>query len=171
MIDGKAPWPLYLFGQAGTGKTSGALVALDHCGQRKGEKYDRTPLPLRDWWYGYTEARNVATMKINSGNGWFCDFLDTKPKFTTWPVLLERWERLPLVVIDEIGVGKTDSDFRLDALIELVNTRCREPRRPLIVTGNIWPTEVEKLYDDRFASRILTGTVIEVKGEDRRLRK
>lgn len=171
LVRGEAPWPLYLWGTAGTGKTSAALVALDHCGKRKGEKFDVTPLSLRDWWYGYAEVRQLTGMRVQADKGWHRDFLAVGWGLSTWEHLIARWARLPLVVIDELGVGRTESDFRLDVMLEVINARCNDPVRPVIFTGNVKPSELQHVYDDRVASRILAGTVVHITGEDRRLKK
>lgn len=171
LVKGESPWPLYLFGPAGLGKTSAALAVLDHCGKAKGEKYDDTPRGLRDWWYGYAEVRSLAGLRIQADKGNHSQFLSVPDKFSTWDAMLERWERLPVVVLDEVGVGKESGDFRLDVMLEVLNTRCNDPVRPMIVTGNLAPSQLPTVYDDRVASRILAGTVFQMTGKDRRVKR
>lgn len=171
LATGEKPWPLYLWGPAGVGKTSAALVLVDHCGREKGEKYDTTPRGLRDWNFGYADVRSLAGLRIQADRGGHAEFFGTPPKLSTWDKLLERWESLPLTLLDEIGVGKDAGDFRLDVILEVLNTRCNDPVRPLIVTGNLKPSELAQVYDDRVASRILSGTVLQMQGDDRRIRK
>lgn len=81
------------------------------------------------------------------------------------------WETSLVTGFLDEPVDGTASDFRLDALLEILNTRCDHPVKPLIVTSNLDPVEIEKAYDDRVASRILAGTVYHVAGDDRRIRR
>jgi DNA replication protein DnaC len=87
----------------------------------------------------------------------------------SWDQLLAKLARLPLVVFEEIGVGREASDFRLDVLLEVLDQRANSPVRPFVVTSNLTPSQVEKVYDDRVSSRILAGTVFHLAGGDRRL--
>ena len=172
LLNGESPWPLYLWGPAGTGKTSAALVVLDYCGRNQCE---HEPEPeIHDWIYGFAEVRSITSMRIAADKGLGsigASYFGLPDGCSAWAKLVENWKRLPLCVLDEIGVGSTASDFRLDALLEVLNTRCDHPVKPLIVTSNLEPKEIEKAYDDRVASRILAGTVHHVGGYDRRITK
>lgn len=164
---GHSPWPLYLWGRPGTGKTSAALVVLDHCGQK--EKENDPPSAIRDWMYGYAEVRSLAGIKIRADHGSGFEYFGCSPKDSTWQRLLDHWSAAPATVLDEIGIGRETGDFKLDVLIEVLNTRCGDPVRPLIVTGNVQPKQMSSVCDDRVADRILCGTVFELSGESRRM--
>jgi DNA replication protein DnaC len=169
LVAGKAAWPLYLHGPAGTGKTSAALAMLDHCGHVLGRLW--WPDSLRDWCAGFVDVRAVGGIRIKADNdryGWSNAEVGGA---VSWRQLTEKLDRLPLVVFDEIGVGKEASDFRLDVLLEVLDRRANDPVRPFVVTSNLSPSAVEKVYDDRVSSRILSGTVFHLAGGDRRLRK
>ena len=87
----------------------------------------------------------------------------------TWDRLARDLRDAPVAVYDEIGVGREASDFRLDVLIEVLNLRADDPVRPFVVTSNLPPSEVARVvYDDRVASRILSGTIFHLAGADRR---
>jgi DNA replication protein DnaC len=166
LVTGVAPWPLYLFGPAGTGKTSAALVLLDHCGpiHREDLEHD-TPARLRNWLAGYADVRALVGLKLD------CDkqrlhWANGAP--ASWDRLLAAAARFGLFVLDEIAVGGEQGDFRLDTLLEVVDQRAGDPVRPFVMTGNAKPAELAKLYDDRVADRVLAGTVLKVDGVSRR---
>ncbi len=147
-------------------------MALDYCGRNQCE---HEPEPeIHDWIYGFAEVRSITGMRIAADKGLGsigASYFGLPDGCSAWAKLVENWKRLPLCVLDEIGVGSTASDFRLDALLEVLNTRCDHPVKPLIVTSNLEPKEIERAYDDRVASRILAGTVYHVGGDDRRITK
>jgi predicted ATPase len=170
LVSGESPWPLYLWGPAGTGKTSAALCVLDHCGvQRKSTARDDTI--TTDMLFGYTEVRSLTGLRISADKGGCCPVFAHSEKYSAWPAIIDHWKKIPVAVIDEIGVGGYAADFRLDSLLEVLNTRCSDPVKPLIVTSNVEPRQIEADYDDRVASRILAGTVYHVAGDDRRIRR
>lgn len=80
------------------------------------------------------------------------------------------WKKLTtsdLVVIDEIGTRDATA-HRYDALLRLLDARIG---RPLILTSNLDPSSPSGLgtvYDARILSRIMSGTLLEVRGHDRR---
>jgi len=167
LVSGRAPWPLYLWGPAGTGKTSAALVLLDHCGPTPpGGEWSAD---VRDWLAGFVEVRHLPRLKIGADQGRLSWSRDGNSGNVTWAVLARELRRAPVAVFDEIGVGREASDFRLDTLIEVLNLRADDPVRPFVVTSNLKPSEVKRVvYDDRVASRILAGTVFHLDGPDRR---
>jgi predicted ATPase len=167
LVSGQLPWPLYLWGPAGTGKTSAALVLLDHCGpaDSPGSWAD----DVRDWMVGYVEVRHLPRVKIGADQGRFQWSRGGNAGDVSWPMLRRALSASPLVVFDEIGVGRDVSDFRLDTLIEVLNLRADDPVRPFVVTSNLKPSDIERtVYDDRVASRILAGTIFKFDGADRR---
>lgn len=70
-----------------------------------------------------------------------------------------------LMVLDDIGVREA-SGAAMDALLWTLNAR---QNLPLIVTGNLAPEKLVDVLDTRAVSRLCSGTVIEVTGQDRRL--
>jgi hypothetical protein len=160
------PWPLYLHGAAGTGKTSAALALLDMVGP-KGANL-AAPRIVLDWAAGFLEAKNLARLKIGSDRG---RFQWSSGGEVSWDGLKNNLcdvTRMPLFVIDDIGTAREASDFSRETLLEVLDCRCDDPVRPLVVTGNLAPGQLATAYDDRVASRILCGTVYHLGGADRR---
>lgn len=71
--------------------------------------------------------------------------------------------RVPLLVMDDLGVGR-QTDFADERLYLVINRRYNE-MKPTVITTNVALTELE----ERIRSRILSGTHVQFKGEDRRL--
>lgn len=166
LLTGVAPWPLYLFGPAGTGKTSAAMVLLDHCGPVPRDDLEAdTPARLRNWLAGYADVRALPGLKLDCDRGRL-HWAGGGP--ASWDKLLAAAGRVPLFVLDEIAVGGEHGDFRLDTLLEVVDVRAGDPVRPFVVTGNARPADLPRLYDDRVADRVLAGTVLKVDGASRR---
>lgn len=146
--DGKSPWPLVLTGPPGTGKTCAALCLLDHAG---GE---------------YFTAGGLCEVLIASQQGRLTWHHEARGG-TLWPELWwERLRREPLVVLDEVGTRERVSDHHYDAVKRMLDER---HRRPLVVCSNLGLNQIARVYDDRLASRLAEGTVVEVVGSDRRL--
>jgi DNA replication protein DnaC len=80
--------------------------------------------------------------------------------------LFNRFANAPLVCCDDIGT-RLPSDAHYEALLSLVNSRCGFPT---IYTSNSPPMELAKIYDGRMASRLCAGTVLELIGDDSRLK-
>jgi hypothetical protein len=149
LVAGQAPWPLFLHGLAGRGKSCAALCLLDYAGgvyhalpdllallirAMKGEEYQES---ASDYWR-VTEAD--VWKKINDA---------------------------PLVVLDEIGT-RQPSDHNYQSVKRLLDQRAF---RPHVVISNCDLGTLAQLYDDRVASRLAAGTVVELVGDDRRLQK
>lgn len=164
---GELRWPLYLWGEPGTGKTSAALALLDLVGP---EPLGGTrPALVRDWAAGFVEVRHLPRICIGADRGLFQWTRDGLAGDVTREALDRQLRAAPLFVFDEIGVGREASDFRLDLLLEVLGARCDDPVRPFVVTSNRAPAELERdVYDGRVASRVLCGTVFRLDGPDRR---
>lgn len=170
LVSGKLPWPLYLFGDAGTGKTCAGLVMLDHMGlDAIGIRLTECSEAIRPWLAGFIDVRSIAGVKINTDKGRYRWGDKDGDETARWDRLLRIIARRPLVVFDEIGVGREAADFKLDSLLEVLDQRANDPVRPFVVTSNLKPSEVASVYDDRVADRILCGTVHKMEGASRRM--
>ena len=168
LIEGRERWPLYLWSSSpGTGKTSAALSILDHCGLG----WDKPVVDSEDCHdvlCGFIDIvsfprvlRQVERKQVrmmDSGN------------LLTEPELWNQINNRKVLVIDDIRkpTAKEASlgDDSYTAMKRMLDSRVG---RPLIVTGNLNPgDELQQVWDDRLADRILCGTVVEVDGESRR---
>jgi DNA polymerase III delta prime subunit len=146
-VSGESPWPLVLSGPAGTGKTCAALCLLDYAGGRYWTAGGLCDVLIR--------AQAGRLQWSNGGYGG-----------THWPEDVWKWVAgAPLVVVDEIG-SRSPSDFAYETVKRVLDER---EGRPLVVISNLTLESLTRLYDDRVASRLAGGTVVEVGGSDRRL--
>lgn len=167
LVTGKLPWPFYLWGDAGLGKTCASLVMLDHCGSDAFSKGCSDP--IRPWLAGFVDVRSIAGVKINMDKGKYRWSDEDREEVARWDRMMKVIYRRPLVVFEEIGVGREAADFRLDVLLEVLEQRANDPVRPFVVTTNIEPSKLPGIYDDRIADRILCGTVHKMEGASRRM--
>lgn len=152
LVSGESPWPLFLHGPAGTGKTCAALCLLDHV--LIGGKTPPTQ---------YFTVSALCAALIESQLGRMENAVGAK----VWPA--EFWQRIyaaPLFVLDEIGARETVSDAHYDAVKSAIDSRAG---KPFVAISNLPMARVEALYDARIASRLSAGTVIELGGADRRI--
>lgn len=148
-------WPIYLYGDAGRGK-SYAMAAV----------YTLWKHEAAVWRDLQAEIGLVGRIR-KSEAGYVPVWSDKAGQHVDW------WEsnvfatirNASLVCFDDIGL-RSPSDAMYDVLYQFINLRAG---KPTMLTGNLKPAEVAKVYDDRIASRILSGCLIEVAGKDRRL--
>jgi DNA replication protein DnaC len=139
LVAGHQPWPLFLSGEPGTGKTCAALALLDHC--FSGEYVTCADL---------AERALAGIRGDGPGVRWVDHF---------------GVHKRALVVLDELGTRKAVSDTHYECVQKMLDTR---EGYPLIVISNLPLDAVAALYDDRIASRCAAGTRVELKGRDRR---
>ena len=148
-VSGESAWPLVLTGTAGTGKTCAALCLLDYAGGRYWTAASLCDVLIR--------AQAGRLLWNNGGYGG-----------THWPEDVWGWVgKAPLVVLDEIG-ARSPSDFAYETIKRVLDER---EGKPLVVISNLTLEALAKLYDDRVSSRLAAGTVIEVAGPDRRVKR
>lgn len=70
-------------------------------------------------------------------------------------------------IFDDVGVGKL-SDYNIEVWDEIIDRYYRN-KNPMMITTNLNVEELSKVLGDRAASRISSGSVIALIGEDRRL--
>jgi chromosomal replication initiation ATPase DnaA len=136
---GRARWPLFLFGSVGSGKTSAALALCDVVATAA---------------YFTAEGLRSSTMP------------ESDPL-----VVRQLWETIEtkgLIVVDEIGARSQITDFGYQTLKRAVDARDQHAGRAAVYISNLGPGELERLYDERLASRLFCGTRFELTGKDRR---
>lgn len=141
LAERRSPWPLYLWGGVGTGKTRGVLAESDWIDWRYGIWYGSVSSLARA--YGEVQLSEAGLERLN-GELWRCD----------------------LVAVDELGI-KAPTDHVFESLAMLADLR---DRRPTIWISNLSPERLIDTYDERICSRLLCGTVLELRGKDRRIR-
>lgn len=147
---GDSPWPLFLYGAAGVGKTCAALCMLDYGG---GDYY--TCAGLRDRIIRVQFGRETWYKAGRGGTLCLEDF---------WKAI----RREPLLVLDELGAREEVKDTLYDAVKQAIDER---EGKPLVVISNLDFERIGKLYDDRISSRLAAGTTVQVAGIDRRVRR
>lgn len=145
---GKAPWPLFISGDAGGGKSRFALLVND--------------------WYGgiVSDFANIVDEYRLCKCGELRD-----ERYENAPIMREasyrqRMREFSLVVVDDIG-QRDDSDHARETLMMILNER--EGPHPTVLISNLPLSKLSALYDDRVASRMAAGTVVSVHGTDMRL--
>ncbi len=139
LATGKLRWPLYLHGLSGAGKTAASLALCD-----------------------FTESACYSTAD---------DLADFIMANSAGDVQAE-WERIAgkhLSVLDEIGERQTIGDLAYRTVKKFADIREGRAGRVAIYVSNLNPSELQELFDDRVASRMLCGTVFELTDKDRRL--
>jgi chromosomal replication initiation ATPase DnaA len=145
---GESPWPLFIHGPAGTGKTCAGLSLLDHAG---GEYF--TAASLCEKVIDAQQGRLAWSHEGRSG--------------TLWSEMF--WRKVgsePLVVLDVLGCRDNVTDHGYETIKRLLDER---QGMPLIAISNHPLEMLANIYDDRIASRLAAGTVVELAGSDRRL--
>ena len=145
-------WSIYLHGATGRGKTY-AAAAVYVLWERSAMWEDTTQL-----------IRKI--MRCRSEGSIFERVGETSVQKTEGSIM-EQVSETSLVVLDDIGL-RAPSEAAYDAIYELVASR---KGKPTIFTSNLTPEAIHKLYDARIASRMTSGTVIEMTGSDRRMSK
>lgn len=155
LIRGQKPWPLFLHGDPGTGKSCAALAFCDHL---------HHPAV-------YTTAADLAAMYMDSWKAdkkfdWspYAPYRETVNQLA--PMSPPKVTGSMLVVLDELGTRQNVSDTHYECIQRVMDMR---EGWPLIVVSNLNLAGIGDRYDDRIASRCSLGTVVKLHGKDRRL--
>jgi len=147
-IAAKSPWPLFLHGRAGTGKTCCALCLLDYSGG--------------EYWTAARLCEDLVAAQFGR--------LQNKAEGGTANVYPEQlWRRIqiaPLMVLDELGTTERPSGAHYDTVKRVLDER---QDRPLLVLSNLDIKGIDTLYDERISSRLGAGTIVQLRGRDRRV--
>jgi len=74
-----------------------------------------------------------------------------------------------IAIFDDVGAQKV-SDYTTDAWYKIIDRRYRN-NSPTMFTTNLSPEELDLRLGDRIISRIVSGTVFNFPGDDRRIKK
>ncbi len=152
VLTGQAPWPLFIYGPVGSGKTCAALCMLDAV-EGHGVFYDANE--LRE----LVHQASFGDLRDDDG-------VAARPRKVNVVEVWRGWWLARLAVLDDIGVKSSVSDFALSTIKRAIDHR---NGRPLVITSNRTPTQIQEMYDDRVASRCVAGTVVKMPGGDRRV--
>lgn len=144
----EAQGDIFLWGNVGVGKTWAMAALLKHflC-----EGYECLRVNFDSFC-----SRVRATMNNNSK--------------TTEYDIVQGLRAVDKLFIDDIGLrSKTETDFAYVTLYSILNTR-QERKLPTYISTNKSIDQLAHSFDQRIASRLGQGTVIEMKGEDRRVK-
>lgn len=149
LVSGLLPWPYFLSGTVGIGKSLAALCLCDH---------SRSSV--------FTTVDELCEDLSNARRGQLSPKSDYAGR-TLSP--LDVWlsiARVELLVVDEIGEDDEVWDSRRKVLRRVLDER---HGKPLLLISNLKIKKLAELYDDRIASRMSAGTVRRIDAPDRRL--
>ncbi len=141
---GLEPWPLFVFGPAGTGKTCAALSFIDHYG---------------GFYFTASAFCDTLILARNGHLRWSNNFERTMRD--VW----DKVESAEFLVMDELAARKTVSEFHYETIKKVVDIR---EGRPAMYLSNEGPSTLSKVFDDRVSSRLASGTIVKLDGDDRR---
>lgn len=141
---GECPWPLFIFGSTGVGKTCALLSVADSFFR---SYYTTIPHLNRD--LIWAEKGDLVR------NGYE----------TSAPALWREIEEASVACVDELATRGTVTDAAYENLKNLCDLR---ENRATIFSSNVAPEKLLEIYDKRILSRIVCGTVVSVTGKDRR---
>lgn len=162
LVNGILPWPLFMHGPPGVGKTCAALCLLDRCYSLGIVTFEKDG----KWFGAQDQPGGIYKTSQEVCDALFGEFGRKGKPVTerTW----KEWTASRLTVLDEIGAREKVGDFVYNTTKQLIDVRAG---KPLIVISNLDLKALSVLYDDRLTSRLGSGTVVKLEGEDRRLQR
>jgi len=143
-LEGPA-WSLYLYGAAGTKKTSLAIAALVDLRRALPPPQDRIGVFVP----AYTFARQARRM-VESRND----------------QAILRWRTVPLLILDDLGANR-DTPHVTETLLFLLEERYDHERKTIITT-NLTLEQFAQHLDPRVASRLQEGMILDLGEVDAR---
>lgn len=141
---GTMPWPLVLLGSAGCGKTCAALAMSDFFSPAAYFPAAEMASKLNDCRFG--RHMNSIGEPMSEAEFW------------------AEWVRNDLTILDELGTREKVSDALYETIKRAIDSR---QGKASILISNMGLDQLGKVYDDRIASRLTEGTVVELRGDRR----
>lgn len=140
-------WPVYIWGDPGRGKSCAAACIY---------------MQWRGWAIWCSASDIVSqVLEARSKGSIFRNGVEL------WPgSIMRKITDATLVVFDDVAI-RCPSDAGYEVFFNMVDSR---RGKPTIFTSNVSPGALAKIYDSRITSRVLRGTIIELTGEDLRLK-
>lgn len=82
--------------------------------------------------------------------------------------IIEKYSNIPYLFIDDIGAEKT-SEHTVSVLYMIINKRYTK-MLPTITTTNMTSKQMSETYHQRIVSRLASGVVVVLEGQDQRLK-
>ena len=133
-VQREAAWPLYIYGNPGSGKT--CIAALIY------EAFTRRPM--------WSRADDFLLECVDRGDG--------------RKALQAKVDGTPCLFLDDLGV-RPPTPPMLQAIFDVLELR---KGRPVVIVSNHDLRKLSEIYDERIVSRLSAGTVLEIRGQDRR---
>lgn len=149
---GESPWPLFISGPAGCGKSRAGLFLCD---------WVAADVRWRD-------AGELAAELADLKNGRILENgrSDTPMALDHYKAEWRNW--FALCVVDEIGARRQISDTAYESIKLVLDVR---EEKPLLLLSNLTLEQIAAVYDDRIASRCAAGTVVMVDAVDQRVER
>lgn len=167
---------LYLHGQTGTGKTHLAIAIMrEYLINNNPESYFSWPSYFMSEHPQYPIFKSIPDLLMEI-RATFRN--DPEQRYGTESAVIDRYsdgvyhdhQWPPFFIFDDLGAEKT-TDWVLQTLYTVLDRRYRDMKRT-IFTSNLSLDQISLKLNDRIASRIAgMCKVIELKGEDKRVRK
>lgn len=157
-------WPLTLIGETGTGKSALAGLVYMYAKDRHNGLIDS--MPSSPFWINAAEGfKAVVTATVENPKPlWGVCIYASWAEPDHWLELVERGKNL--VVLDDIGLRDRATDAQFEAFQKFLLYR---ENKPTIITSNLDLDGIHRVYDDRIASRLAAGTIVAMRGKDRRV--
>jgi hypothetical protein len=165
LVKGELPWPLFLTGKPGRGKTAAVLCLADYV---QGALYIRFPRLLKSFlWSSQPSGVAIERQQFNEhaepGRQ-----LHWKSECYNEYEFFRLLTRVPLLVIDDVATRSSYTDPQFDNFYEVLDDR---KRKPMIIASNLSLDELGDVFDDRIKSRVARGTIFTLGGPDRRINR
>lgn len=83
--------------------------------------------------------------------------------------VIQKYINVDVLIVDDIGTEK-NSDYVTQSWYQIINQRYND-MKPTVFTTNMTLPKISEFFGDRIASRMASGMVIKIEGNDERLNK